>query len=164
MTKATVRQLHHLNSRGFPAHGSSPERYHAAVSSCLHENLPKPLTQIAEVRKVAMLCSDPGFLSFFTSRLYMQSRSHTYTSASIDPRIRTAHIRPTVPAVKDNFEALGRLDRDDVDIPDPVPQRPARARVVPVEPNAGEDTRPLHVSLGRRRYLSRRTSDKLHTA
>jgi hypothetical protein len=54
------------------------------------------------------------------------------------------HVRAAVPAIKKHLETLGRLDRHDIDVSRPVPQRSSSLGIVPVEPNTGEDARTLY--------------------
>ena len=105
-----------------------------------------------------MLWAVPGFLPFLTNLLYTQSRSHTFHSARVPT---SAHVCPTVPAIKKHFEALGSLDGEDIDIPHTVPQRATSFKIVAIEADAGKDTCALTSA---RSTLLSLTSDKLQTA
>lgn len=56
-----------------------------------------------------------------------------------------AHIGPAVPAVEENFEALGRLDCGDVDVSQSVPECTSSLGIVAIEASSGEDTSALSV-------------------
>lgn len=66
----------------------------------------------------------------------MQSRSQTCLSAEIS---FWTHVCSTVPAIEKRLKALRRLDGQDVNIPDTIPQCPTRLRIISVETDARED-------------------------
>lgn len=66
---------------------------------------------------------------------------------SVRTKLHFTHIRSAVPTVKQNLETLRRLDRQDVDVLDSVPERSASLGIIPVKPDSSENTGSLRDSI-----------------